>query len=322
MHIKRGIFLSAILVYIFVCLETAVCASQTEIVPEFIINEDMEKLTPGPAVSDCFGAFTSNDLGSSGSITVITEPDGNKCLKYEKNITGGGQIPHYTDLSVSGNGFTVGYDFVVELDFKYSDHLYDCTLIQGRKYDTRLRMQDFIKIVDSEITDVYDNAVLRPVIDRWYTISVALHELEQNYDIYIDGELVRASVPYSNNSAGPELKYTCIRAFNITNMQEKCTIYGDNYRIYNAVAPLVTPEPEPEEPKPEEPDTEADPSLPEEEGSGVPPTYDTPSAIIPSNNITKPFNETLSDKIFILSISGCAVLALGGCLIINGKNKT
>lgn len=311
---KRNIFpVSIILLYLLASLYIPAAASEGEMQtePEIIVNDDMEALAVGPAWSSCFSAHTSNDLGSSGSISVITEKDGNKCLKYEKNITDGGKIPHYTDISVSGNGYSVGYDFVIELDFKYEDHLYDCTLVQGRKYDTRLRMQDFIKIVDSRLTDVYGNIVLYPVINRWYTISIALHEIDGVYDIYIDGELVLNNIPYANPEAGAELQYTCIRAFNLTNMMGKCTVYGDNFKIYNATAPIAEPVPEPDpKPEPEPDDVHPDPIKPSK-----------PSAVKPSNEITKPFNESASDKIFILSLSGCAAAALAGCIIINRKTK-
>lgn len=311
-----SLFITLIYLLVFLCLPLSADDTETSEISEIIVDEDMEKLTSGGApLSDCFSAHTSNEYGSSGSITVITEADGNKCLKYEKNIEGGGKIPHYTDISVSGNGYTVGYDFVIELDFKYEDRLYDCTLVQGRKYDTRLRMQDLIRIVDSRLTDVYGNVILFPVINRWYTISIAMHEIEEAYDIYIDGELILRAVPYANPNAGAELQYTCIRAFNITNMEEKCAIYGDNFKIYNASAPIFEADPEPSEPS--IPDT----SEPEQELPD-PVIPDKPSAIKPSNNIPKLFDESHSDKIFILLISGCGAVSICGCMLLNRKTKS
>ena len=134
-------------------------------------------------------------LLKNSSVTSISNPVGNTAAYIDLKVG-------YTDITGEVNLKKLLYQYksiVFETEFTINEGTGDFNLLRGHKNNMNTYSEVFLAYKAGNIVSGTDVIVSDVEIGRKYTVAVVMREDAFNYDIYIDGCLMRERVPYSNS---------------------------------------------------------------------------------------------------------------------------
>lgn len=104
-------------------------------------------------------------------------------------------------------------------------------------YGTNLMMNTYLNInANGEVSYPGGSVICKVSQNKWTKISLAIHIAEQTYDIYVDGKIAATAVPFANAEA------TEVPFIRMNLSGTSGTLFVDNFRAYEAMAPAEIPD--------------------------------------------------------------------------------